>query len=70
MEKPLRDVAQHTPATENAVEEITRKIDTATDAVADTLISDLVPKVAATYGATKRGRSVWRMTSAPMSKGR
>ena len=53
VEKPLQDVAQHTPETGNPVEEITRKIDTATDAVADTLISDLVPKVAATYGATK-----------------
>lgn len=53
VEKPLQDVAQHTPATENAVEEITRKIDTATDAVADTLISDLVPQVSATYGVTK-----------------
>ena len=47
VEKPLQDVAQHTPATENAVEEITRKIDTATDAVADTLISNLVPQVSA-----------------------
>ena len=53
VEKPLQDVAQHTPATENAVEEITRKIDTATDAVADTLISNLVPQVSATYGVTK-----------------